>query len=159
MRDVANAAQVGRVTAEVTLRPSGRCARTRPIVVGTCLASMSDMLIDPVCNMPVGPDNAITTTHAGITYRFCSEPCRARFGAEPARYISGSATDRTLRREAGSKARSSPFRMVIAVFVGVAMVSLFAAPRTGIAGALPYLLLLACPLLHMVFHRGHRHDH
>jgi Ca2+/Na+ antiporter len=25
-------------------------------------------------------------------------------------------------------------------------------------GGLPYLLLLACPLMHLFMHRGHRHD-
>jgi YHS domain-containing protein len=109
--------------------------------------------------MPVDPDTAIAATHAGITYRFCSEPCRARFTADPARYVASTATHRPLGREAGSRKRSSPMPMVIVAFVAVAMVLLFAAPRTGVASVLPYLLVLACPFLHLLFHRRHRHDH
>ncbi|WP_331294233.1 MULTISPECIES: DUF2933 domain-containing protein [Methylobacterium] len=33
------------------------------------------------------------------------------------------------------------------------------ATHTGhVLWALPYLLLLACPLMHLFMHRGHRHD-
>jgi len=29
--------------------------------------------------------------------------------------------------------------------------------RAHLLGALPYLILLACPLMHVFMHRGHRH--
>lgn len=28
----------------------------------------------------------------------------------------------------------------------------------GVLGVLPFLLLLACPLMHLFMHHGHRHD-
>jgi Cu+-exporting ATPase len=45
--------------------------------------------IDPVCGMSVEPASAAGShTHAGQTYYFCSLPCRDRFAADPARYLS-----------------------------------------------------------------------
>src|SRR5436190_23103812 len=38
---------------------------------------------DPVCGMTVDRGKALTLTHDGATVHFCSEHCRARFGAEP----------------------------------------------------------------------------
>ncbi|MGH1569806.1 DUF2933 domain-containing protein [Methylobacterium sp. P31] len=35
---------------------------------------------------------------------------------------------------------------------------LLATHESHILGALPYLLLLACPLMHLFMHRGHGHD-
>lgn len=44
---------------------------------------------DPVCGMPVadGPE-ALHATFDQATYAFCSEECRRRFLAHPARYVS-----------------------------------------------------------------------
>lgn len=36
---------------------------------------------------------------------------------------------------------------------------LFTGHRAHLLGALPYLFLLACPLMHVFMHHGHRHDH
>jgi Cu+-exporting ATPase len=44
-------------------------------------------LIDPVCGMTVKADSRHQATHAGQDYRFCSTGCRAKFIAEPARYL------------------------------------------------------------------------
>ncbi len=42
---------------------------------------------DPVCGMTVEADGAVARVeHAGKTYYFCSEACRKRFVAEPAKY-------------------------------------------------------------------------
>lgn len=41
-------------------------------------------------------------------------------------------------------------------FLAVAAFFLWAEHRAHLLGALPYLLLLACPLMHL-FHHGHRH--
>jgi len=46
------------------------------------------VVIDPVCSMQVRVTDATPrTTHAGHTVYFCSELCRDRFVAEPARYM------------------------------------------------------------------------
>ena len=43
--------------------------------------------IDPVCGMTVTPQTAAATVvHDGQTYYFCSQACRERFRAEPAKY-------------------------------------------------------------------------
>ncbi|GGX92619.1 DUF2933 domain-containing protein [Vogesella alkaliphila] len=46
------------------------------------------------------------------------------------------------------------------VFIGFVLVAgffLFTEHRAHVLGALPYLLLLACPLMHLFMHHGHRH--
>ncbi len=45
------------------------------------------------------------------------------------------------------------------VLAGVAGWLLWAEHRAHLLGALPYLLLLACPLMHVFMHRGHGHGH
>src|SRR6516165_3808990 len=51
-------------------------------------ANEAGMATDPVCAMEVnigakGP----SYIHASKTYRFCSEGCRSKFAADPARYL------------------------------------------------------------------------
>jgi P-type Cu+ transporter len=43
--------------------------------------------IDPVCGMTVPVDSPHAATHAGKHYAFCSGGCRAKFVADPARYL------------------------------------------------------------------------
>ena len=50
-----------------------------------------DAMIDPVCGMTVKPDSVHVFEHAGQTYRFCSAKCRAKFAAEPQRYLQAAA--------------------------------------------------------------------
>jgi hypothetical protein len=47
------------------------------------------------------------------------------------------------------------------MLLGVAMFFLLTEHTAHVLGALPYLLLLACPLMHLFHHRGHHHggDH
>ena len=48
------------------------------------------------------------------------------------------------------------------VFIGFVLVAgflLFTEHRAHVLGALPYLLLLACPLMHLFMHHGHGHQH
>ncbi len=44
-------------------------------------------MIDPVCGMKVAADSPHQATHAGHDYRFCSAGCRAKFVADPVRYL------------------------------------------------------------------------
>jgi P-type Cu+ transporter len=51
-------------------------------------AGATDKAVDPVCGMTVDPAEAQhRCEHAGHTYFFCSRHCRARFEAEPERYL------------------------------------------------------------------------
>lgn len=45
------------------------------------------------------------------------------------------------------------------VAAGVGAFYLLAEHRAHVFGALPYLLLLACPLMHVFMHRGHHNGH
>lgn len=49
------------------------------------------------------------------------------------------------------------FRWVFIGFVLVAGFFLFIEHRAHVLGVLPYLLLLACPLMHWFMHHGHGH--
>ncbi|AKT50718.1 haloacid dehalogenase [Arsenicicoccus sp. oral taxon 190] len=44
---------------------------------------------DPVCGMTVDPATALTVEHGGHQVRFCSEHCRDRFAADPAKFAPG----------------------------------------------------------------------
>lgn len=46
-------------------------------------------------------------------------------------------------------------RWVFYGFLGVAGYFLFTEHRAHVLGILPYLLLLACPLMHLFMHHGH----
>lgn len=46
-------------------------------------------------------------------------------------------------------------KIVLAVFLAIAAYFLLTEHRAHLFGYLPYLLLLACPLLHMFHHGGH----
>jgi hypothetical protein len=47
---------------------------------------------DPVCGMTVDRSKALTATHDGRAYYFCSEHCRSQFVADPLRYAATPAT-------------------------------------------------------------------
>lgn len=48
-------------------------------------------------------------------------------------------------------------RFVFFGFVAVAAYFLITEHRAHLSGILPFLLIAACPLLHLFHHRGHRH--
>jgi hypothetical protein len=48
-------------------------------------------------------------------------------------------------------------RLAFAVLGGIALAFLLLEHRIHLLGALPYLLLLACPLMHLFHHGGHGH--
>jgi len=51
----------------------------------------------------------------------------------------------------------SPAGMALAVVIAVVGFYLLTEHTAHVFGALPYLLVLACPLMHMFMHHGHHH--
>lgn len=49
----------------------------------------------------------------------------------------------------------SPAKIALFVFLAIAAFFLFTEHLAHLAGILPYLLLLACPLMHLFMHGGH----
>ena len=49
---------------------------------------------DPVCGMTVDPDGKLRSVHEDATYVFCGPGCKAKFDADPERYL-GRATSTT----------------------------------------------------------------
>jgi hypothetical protein len=45
--------------------------------------------------------------------------------------------------------------LALVVFLAIGLFYLYTEHRAHLLGALPYLLLLACPLMHIFMHRGH----
>ncbi|WP_423246405.1 DUF2933 domain-containing protein [Methylococcus sp. ANG] len=50
-------------------------------------------------------------------------------------------------------------RLALWGFLGIALFFLWTEHRAHLLGVLPYLLLLACPLMHLFMHGGHRSGH
>jgi len=53
--------------------------------------------------------------------------------------------------------RQSLQRVCIALFIAVVAFFLLTEHTAHVFGVLPYVLLLACPLMHMFMHHGHGH--
>ncbi|RBQ07679.1 YHS domain-containing protein [Pedobacter miscanthi] len=49
--------------------------------------SAKKVIIDPVCKMKIKANTSKTTVYNKITYNFCSESCKQKFLAEPAKYV------------------------------------------------------------------------
>lgn len=47
------------------------------------------------------------------------------------------------------------FNWILAIFMAIAAFYLFTEHLAHLLGALPFLLLLACPLMHLFMHHGH----
>ncbi len=58
-----------------------------------------------------------------------------------------------------AKPAGSRSRWVFVAFVAIAAFFLFTEHRAHLFGVLPYLLLLACPLMHFFHHGGHGRSH
>jgi hypothetical protein len=52
----------------------------------------------------------------------------------------------------------TPSGITLLGFLAVAAFFLLTEHTAHVMGALPYLLVLACPLMHLFHHRHHRHD-
>jgi hypothetical protein len=46
----------------------------------------------------------------------------------------------------------------LGAFLAIAAYLLWTEHRAHVMGALPYLLLLACPIIHLLMHRSHGHQ-
>ena len=53
----------------------------------------------------------------------------------------------------------SPVGLVLLGFLAIAAFFLLTEHTAHVFGALPYLFVLACPLMHMFMHRGHHGGH
>jgi hypothetical protein len=62
-----------------------------------------------------------------------------------------------------SRERRSPSRITFLLgfcaFAAIAVFFLWQEHRAHLLGALPWLLLLACPVLHLFMHHGERREH
>lgn len=56
------------------------------------------------------------------------------------------------------KRAAIPVWLGACLFLAMALFLLWEEHRAHILGAIPYLLLLACPVVHLFMHRGHGHD-
>lgn len=64
------------------------------------------------------------------------------------------------RTSGNSVTRSGARTLGICIFLAVAGLLLWQEHRAHIAGLLPYLLIAACPIVHLLMHRGHGgHSH
>lgn len=116
---------------------------------------------DPVCGMRIRDDSEFTAAYRGREYHFCSARCRDRFAAEPTTYV-GAEHEREHQHEHERAAAPLPrfaFAAVVCVFAAISVFFLLSEHRAHFFGVLPYLLLLACPFLHLFLHRGHGHRH
>jgi hypothetical protein len=57
--------------------------------------------------------------------------------------------------------RTTPITVGVCIFLAIAGFFLWEEHRAHLLGILPYLLLAACPVVHLLMHRGHggHHDH
>ena len=54
--------------------------------------------------------------------------------------------------------RNKPVTIAVCLFLAIGAFFLWEEHRAHLLGILPYLLLAACPVIHLFMHRGH-HDH
>lgn len=55
--------------------------------------------------------------------------------------------------------RRLSFWLALGGFTAIAVFLLWDEHEAHLLGALPWLLVLACPLMHVFMHRGHGHGH
>jgi hypothetical protein len=70
----------------------------------------------------------------------------------------GEATmDHATHAHGKSEQSDNRWKWALAGFLAVAVFFLWTEHRAHLLGALPYLLILACPLMHLFHHGGHGH--
>ena len=67
-------------------------------------------------------------------------------------------TAMTIRAHSSRSLPRLPLWLGACLFSAVALFFLWTEHRAHLLGALPYLLLLSCPLMHLFMHHGHHHD-
>ena len=62
---------------------------------------------------------------------------------------------------AGHNSHCAPrgYNWILIAFLAIAAFYLFTEHRAHLLGALPFLLMLACPLMHLFMHHGHHGGH
>ena len=65
--------------------------------------------------------------------------------------------DHTTHAHGKSERNDTRWKWAVAGFLAVAAFFLWTEHGAHLMGALPYLLILACPLMHLLHHRGHGH--
>lgn len=65
--------------------------------------------------------------------------------------------DTTTQDRPSANARHGRTKWVFIGFMALAAGLLIAEHRVHVLGALPWLILLACPLMHLFMHHGHSH--
>lgn len=58
-----------------------------PDAAGNVTANAPEQDRDPVCGMTVSTADAKSAMNAGRAYYFCSQSCREKFEADPAKYV------------------------------------------------------------------------
>jgi len=69
---------------------------------------MTTMFIDPVCGMTVKPESPHETVLEGVTHRFCSAKCKAKFEADPAHYLAPKAEPQPVSEEEQQREYTCP---------------------------------------------------
>ncbi len=69
---------------------------------GDALMAPASSLVDPVCGMTVTEQSPHRHEHAGRMYFFCAAKCRAKFAAEPAKYLAPASEPEIAHAEPGA---------------------------------------------------------
>jgi YHS domain-containing protein len=65
-------------------------SNANPIINGpktNMIDSAKKVVTDPVCKMKIKANASKTAIYNKVTYNFCSESCKQKFVAEPAKYV------------------------------------------------------------------------
>jgi hypothetical protein len=79
--------------------------------------------------------------------------------AFPVQSPDGVPNHETMDQDASHETYRRRLRWGLGVFLAIALFFLWQEHRAHLLGALPWLLLLVCPLMHSFIHRGHRSHH